>query len=86
MQTLGDAREHFWRVIKMAKACEVDLSTALDENKINIAEYADMVTACRGCEQVERCDRLLADVARLDRAPEYCVNGETFADLRGEDA
>ncbi|WP_342070284.1 DUF6455 family protein [Yoonia algicola] len=82
MQTLGDAREHFWRVIKMADACEVDLSTALDENKINIDEYADMITGCRGCTQVGKCDRLLAEVAQLDRAPEYCVNKETFAQLR----
>ncbi len=82
MQTLGDAREHFWRVIKMAKACEVDLSTALDDDKINIAEYADMITGCRGCEQVEKCDRLLAETAHVDGAPGYCVNRETFAELR----
>lgn len=82
MQTLGDAREHFWRVIKMAKACDVDLSTALDEDRINIAEYSDMITGCRGCAQVERCDKLLADMPRVDQAPEYCVNRETFAELR----
>jgi hypothetical protein len=82
MQTLGDAREHFWRVIKMANACEVDLSTALDENKINIDEYTDMITGCRGCAQVDKCDRLLAEAKQLDRAPEYCVNRETFAELR----
>jgi hypothetical protein len=82
MQTLGDAREHFWRVIKMADACEVDLSTALDENRINIDEYADMITGCRGCTQVGKCDRLLADAPKLARAPEYCENRETFAALR----
>jgi hypothetical protein len=82
MQTLGDAREHFWRVIKMANACEVDLSTALDEKKINIDEYTDMITGCRGCTQVGKCDRLLAEAKQLDRAPEYCVNKETFAELR----
>lgn len=82
MQTLGDAREHFWRVIKMAKACDVDLSTALDEDRINIAEYADMITGCRGCEQVGKCDQLLADMPQIARAPEYCVNRETFAELR----
>ena len=82
MQTLGDAREHFWRVIKMAKACEVDLSTALDEDKINIAAYADMITGCRGCAQVERCDRLLAEQVHIEQAPNYCVNRETFAELR----
>ncbi|EBA13029.1 DUF6455 family protein [Roseobacter sp. CCS2] len=83
MQTLGDARAHFWRVIKMAKACEVDLSTALDEDKINIAQYADMITGCQGCTQVARCDRLLAEAAQVDQAPDYCVNRATFGLLRG---
>ncbi|KQI71535.1 hypothetical protein AN191_12550 [Loktanella sp. 5RATIMAR09] len=82
MQTLGDAREHFWRVIKMADACEVDLSTALDENRLNIDEYADIITGCRGCTQVGKCDRLLADAPKLARAPEYCENRDTFGALR----
>ena len=82
MQTLGDAREHFWRVIKMANACEVDLSTALDEDKIDITQYADMITGCRGCAQVEKCDRLLADDNSLEQAPDYCVNKAVFAELR----
>ncbi|PJI92578.1 hypothetical protein BC777_1433 [Yoonia maricola] len=82
MQTLGDPRAHFWRVIKMAKACEVDLSTALDEDKIDIVAYADMITGCRGCTQVEKCDRLLAEREHVDQAPDYCVNRETFAELR----
>ena len=84
MQTLGNARDHFWRVIKMAKANSVDLSTALDEGQITSHEYADMVTGCRGCEQVGQCDRLLARVEKLDEAPAYCVNGATFARLRKE--
>ena len=82
MQTLGDPRAHFWRVIKMAKTCEVDLSTALDEGQINIAAYADMITGCRGCAQVDKCDRLLAAVDQLEQAPDYCVNRETFARLQ----
>ncbi|MCK0095493.1 DUF6455 family protein [Yoonia sp. F2084L] len=82
MQTLGDPREHFWRVIKMAKACEVDLSTALDDGQINVADWADMITGCRGCTEVDRCDRLMRQEEHVARAPEYCVNRETFAELR----
>lgn len=80
MQTLGDPRAHFWRVIKMAKACEVDLSTALDEGQINVADWADMITGCRGCTGAGKCDRLLRE--HVARAPAYCVNRETFAELR----
>ena len=82
MQTLGDPREHFWRVVKMAKANEVDLSTALDEGQIDIAQWADMVEGCRGCEEVGKCDRLLAAQAQVDVAPGYCVNRLTFAELK----
>jgi hypothetical protein len=82
MQTLGDARAHFWRVIKMAKACDVDLSTALDEGQIDIDGYEEMITGCRGCTQVGQCDKALATVEKLDQAPEYCVNKDIFADLR----
>ncbi len=82
MQTLGNAREHFFRVIKMANANKVDLSTALDECAITVDDYAGMITGCQGCTQVERCDRLLAEKATLDEAPGYCVNRDRFAELR----
>lgn len=82
MQTRGNARDHFWRVIKMAKANNVDLSTALDDGAITSHEYADMITGCQGCEQVGECDRLLAEKATLDAAPSYCVNSATFAALQ----
>ncbi len=82
MQTLGNARDHFWRVVKMVKAVDVDLSTALDEGRIDVEFYADMITQCRGCSQVGQCDKKLADMPTLDQAPEYCVNKDVFADLR----
>jgi len=82
MQTLGDPRAHFWRVIKMSNACGVDLSTALDENKIDITRYADMIERCRGCEAVANCDRQMAKHERLAQAPAYCENRAVFASLR----
>ena len=82
MQTLGDPRALFWRVIKMAKANDVNLSDALEDHQITVSEYADMVTGCRGCEQVARCDRLLAAAEHLREAPDYCVNRDTFKTLR----
>jgi hypothetical protein len=82
MQTTSDVREYFDRVINMAKAVDVDLSTALDEGQIDVESYADMVTACCSCPQVGQCDRMLADLPTLDQAPEYCANKDTFARLR----
>lgn len=82
MQTLGNARDHFWRVIKMAKANRVNLSDALEDGQINVEEYADMITGCRGCTQVGACDKLLAAQPALTEAPDYCVNRKTFAQLK----
>lgn len=83
MQTLGDMRDHFLRVVKMSKACGVNLSTALDERQIDAPEYADMVTRCRGCTEVGKCDKLLATMPVLPQAPAYCENRDEFAQLRG---
>ncbi len=82
MQTPGDIRDHFLRVVKMSDACDVDLSTALDRGDIAADDYADMVTRCRGCTQIGSCDKLLAAKPDLPEAPDYCVNGAAFADLR----
>ena len=86
MQKLGNIRDHFVKVVKMSNACGVDLSTALDQGQIDAEAYADMVTRCRGCTQVGACDTLLATTPTLPQAPDYCVNREEFAHLRGTQA
>lgn len=82
MQTLGRARDHYWRVIKMAKACDIDLADALEKGQITVAGCSEMITACRGCTQVGTCDRLMDVAPKVDAAPEYCENKDTFARLR----
>ncbi|MBQ2260583.1 MAG: hypothetical protein II336_04375 [Loktanella sp.] len=82
MQTPGNLRDHFLLVVKMSKACDVDLSTALDQGQIDAPAYADMIIACRGCGQVGKCDKLLATLPDLSQAPDYCVNRDEFAHLR----
>jgi hypothetical protein len=82
MQTLGNAREHFWRVIKMADANRVDLSDALDTGRITVEDYSEMITKCRGCTEVGKCDRLLSALPSLEKAPAYCENRDTFAELK----
>lgn len=86
MQKLGEMREHLLRVVKMSGACGVNLSTALDERHIDAPEYADMVTRCRGCSEVGKCDKLLATMPVLSEAPAYCENRDEFAQLRGVQA
>ena len=82
MQTSSEVRAHFRRVVNMARACDVDLSTALDEGRIDVPACSDMVMACRGCAQVGACDGVLAKSPKLAQVPEYCENGDAFARLR----
>lgn len=82
MLTPETIREHLLRVVTMARTCEVDLSTALDAGQISANGYADLVTRCSGCTQSDSCDKLLASTKVLPQAPEYCVNRDTFAQLR----
>ncbi len=86
MQPLGDPRAHFWRVIKMAKATDVDLSSALDGGRIDVPAYTEMIHRCRGCAAVGACDRLLAAQPQLDAAPGYCENAHRFGRLRASGA
>lgn len=81
MQPLGDPRGHYWRVIGMSHACNVDLEKARDGGALSSASWADMVQRCRGCPCVGQCDRSLArgDVAA---APDYCVNQASFERLK----
>jgi hypothetical protein len=47
--------------LPVLEACDVDLSTALDEGPIDVETY-DMITASRGCAKVGTCDRALARI------------------------
>ncbi len=82
MRPLGDERAHYWRVMGMSHACEVDLQKALVTGKLTHTDYAAMIHRCRGCERVGACDRTLAAGHPRDEAPEYCVNHDVFERLK----
>lgn len=86
MQNPGTTHNDFLRVVNMAKSCQVDLSTALDLGQIDAPAYTDMVIGCGGCAHGGSCDRLLATAPSLQAAPEYCVNRDTFGQLRTRQA
>jgi len=81
MKPLGNAREHFWLMTGMAKALDVDLGAAMAEGRLSRADYAAMVTACRGCTGAGACRKVLDAVESLPEAPGYCVNRETLPAL-----
>jgi hypothetical protein len=78
---MGNPRDHFWLTIGMSRACGVDLSDAMRDQKLSKMDYAGMITACRKCAQPSACQALLDQTEPgqiLTAAPEYCVNRSTF--------
>jgi hypothetical protein len=82
---LGPKQRHYWLVMRMAQSAGVDLVAAMREGQLTQAEWAGMVTRCRGCDCVEACHRWLADPSDAPRAvPEGCLNGDRLGALRTE--
>ena len=77
MQTLGEIRPHMFRVLGMAKSRGVDLAAAKADGQITQADFANMVTTCRGCTDPEACARLMEQ----RRAVPFCPNADTFTRL-----
>jgi hypothetical protein len=88
VRPLGDEKRHYWLALGMAQAAGADLQRALDEGRISHADWAGVVTRCRGCGWTEGCDCWLSaqdpDVAAS--IPQACPNAaflEAVLDLGG---
>lgn len=80
---LGDEKEHYWLVQRMAQANGTDLVTASDEGLLLQEEWAAMVQRCRGCAWAEGCQRWLdKPVEAVRTTPRDCVNHRHFAALQ----
>ena len=81
MHPMGEIRKHFWLTLGMAKHCHADLGRALAQGELTQTEYADLVTACRGCDAPHACADWLKAAEENAAPPEYCVNRRRFAEL-----
>lgn len=82
MQTLGEARPHYWLTLEMAKTCGVDLGQAMRDGILREDEYAQAITRCRTCAKPSACRAWLSSRETADTPPGYCRNGALFAELR----
>ncbi len=72
---LGDPTLHFWLTRSVARAVDVSLSEAMAQGLLSARAYADMVTNCRQCPNVSRCEAWLAENgAGAPQVPEHCAN------------
>ncbi len=85
MKPLGEVKEHFWLVQRMARATGADLDAAQDCGELKVEDWAAMVTRCRGCAGPESCRDWLDTAERAEAdpqpAPGICMNRAVFARL-----
>ncbi len=83
VRVLGPQKEHYWLVQRMAKATGVDLVRAMEEGVIDQADWAGIVTHCRGCQWTGGCQEWLNLPVDDERhVPGDCENRERFLRMR----
>lgn len=79
---LGDVTHHFWLTRSVARAMDLSLAEALDSGFLSAADYSGMVTRCRMCPLVSKCETWLGrNGACATSAPDHCVNAGQFNSL-----
>ena len=84
MKPLGPAKRHYWLLQDMAKATKIDLVRAFDRGVIDNADWATLVTACRGCDWAGGCQRWLQNGDGAEVPPKPCRNRARLAALKIE--
>ncbi|AUQ73706.1 DUF6455 family protein [Phaeobacter piscinae] len=87
MHPLGHPLHHLRLIKRMGQVCDVDLSASFAAGQITQTDWADMVTRCRGCREVARCEVFLDQIDRaadtMPKAPpQGCRNGDALLRLR----
>ena len=82
-QPLGETKDHYWLVQRMARANGTDLVRAAEDGALSQEDWAAMVHRCRACKWAEGCKRWLSHPeTELRETPEGCVNRHHFAALQ----
>lgn len=80
---LGDPTFHFYMTRSAARAMGFSLYETMQSGTLTPARYADMVTRCRGCAQIDACLGWLAQQTEDSATPPPgCCNGPLLAELR----
>ena len=79
---LGDARHHMILVRDMARVVGADLELAQREGVLSPEDWAETITRCRGCTNVQTCETWLENERHgVDRRPPVCENARFLKDL-----
>ena len=82
MQSDRTLKRHADLVDRMSAAQGVDLEQKLMEGLLTPDDLSSAVLACTGCANPNECEHWLASHDEAAPAPDYCRNGDLFADLK----
>ncbi|AHD00195.1 DUF6455 family protein [Leisingera methylohalidivorans] len=86
MQSLGDPLYHFRLMARMGKAVGADLTSAFAAGEISHADWAAMITRCRGCGAPDLCEAFLSANDRAEAPVPGCRNADALLQLKDRSA
>ncbi|MBQ4827240.1 MULTISPECIES: DUF6455 family protein [unclassified Leisingera] len=86
MQPLGDPLYHLRLMTRMGQAAGADLTSAFAAGDISHADWAAMITRCRGCEARGQCEAFLSANDHTRAPMPGCRNADALMQLKDRSA
>ncbi|WP_291737705.1 DUF6455 family protein [Leisingera sp. F5] len=86
MQPLGDPLYHLRLMARMGQAVGADLTSAFAAGDISHADWAAMITRCRGCGATDQCEAFLTAHDHAGAPMPGCRNADVLMQLKGRSA
>lgn len=85
MQMPQHSDVHFWLTRSVGRCMGLNFTHALEEGRLSVDAYQELVTACCRCPHVRSCEAWLGRQSGeigSSPAPEFCCNSATLEALR----
>ncbi len=82
MGVQGNIDLHFWITRGMARRMGVNLTEMMHVGFLTQADFADLITRCRGCTGAQGCVAYLSETSGpLASPPDWCCNRALLGEL-----
>ncbi|WP_275806792.1 DUF6455 family protein [Pseudothioclava nitratireducens] len=83
MGVQGNIDLHFWLTRGLARRLGVNITESIHHGFLTQADFADLITRCRGCSRAQGCMAFLSENdGPLASAPDWCPNAPILGELR----
>ncbi|MEM0935535.1 MAG: DUF6455 family protein [Pseudomonadota bacterium] len=81
----GDLDLAFWLTRSIGRSIGLNFSVAMEEGRLDAADFATLIDVCRGCPHGGRCAEWLGQAGGprgSTRAPDFCPNAAALHKLK----